>query len=314
MRVNILLTGATGFIGTHLTSELLCKRNFSLLTVARNFIDLPGMDFIKIHDLRAVSSWHDALVNQDVVIHTAGSAHVYKGDSFDESGAFRGINVDVTLNLARQAAQCGIRRFLFISSIGVNGTISQQPFSETDSSKPSNAYAHSKWEAEQGLWEIQRETGMEMVIIRPPLVYGPHAPGNFGSLVKCVAQGVPLPFGAIHNRRSLVAVDNLVDLIITCIDHPAAANQVFLAGDGQDLSTTELLQGVAKAMGRPSRLLPVSPSLLKFGAALLGKQAMAQQLLGNLQVDITKACTLLDWKPPICVEEGLRRCFQPQNK
>ena len=167
----------------------------------------------------------------------------------------------------------------------------------------------SKWEAEQGLWEIQRETGMELVIIRPPLVYGPRAPGNFGHLVRLIDKGIPMPFGATNNKRSLVALDNLVDLIITCIAHPAAANQVFLAGDGEDLSTTELLRSVAKAGGLPSRLIPVPTEVLMFVAGLLGKKAVTQRLLGSLQVDISKARDLLGWNPPISVEEGLRRCF-----
>ena len=170
-------------------------------------------------------------------------------------------------------------------------------------------YAQSKWEAEQGLWKIAKETGLDIVIIRPPLVYGPGAPGNFGSLVHWVSKGVPLPLGAIHNKRSLVALDNLVDLIITCLAHPAAANQVFLAGDGEDLSTSDLLRGVAQAMGKPARLLPVPVGLLQLGASLLGKKAMTQRLLGSLQVDIAKNRELLDWQPPLTVEQGLARCF-----
>lgn len=154
---------------------------------------------------------------------------------------------------------------------------------------------------------------MELVILRPPLVYGPNAPGNFGNLVRWLEKGWPLPLGAIQNKRSLVGIDNLVDLIIRCIDHPGAANQVFLAGDGEDLSTTELLRGVGKAMGRPARLIPVPAGLLQLGATLLGKRAVAQRLLGSLQVDISKTCERLDWKPPFTVEQGLRRCFEQSN-
>ncbi len=226
---------------------------------------------------------------------------------------YQRVNVSGTLKLAQQAAHAGVRRFIFISSIGVNGNVSKRPFSADGHPHPAEAYAQSKWQAEQALWEIQKQTGMEVVIIRPPLVYGPDAPGNFGSLVRWVEKGVPLPLGAIHNKRSLVGIDNLVDLIIRCIDHPAAANQVFLAGDGEDLSTTELLRGVGKAMGKPARLIPVPAGLLQFGATLLGKKAMAQRLLGSLQVDISKTCELLDWKPPYTVEEGLRRCFEPTD-
>jgi nucleoside-diphosphate-sugar epimerase len=223
------------------------------------------------------------------------------------------VNVAGTLNLAAQASEAGVERFVFLSSIGVNGNANTSAFSETDLPRPEGDYAQSKLEAEQGLWDIQRRTGMEIVILRPPLVYGPDAPGNFNSLVRWVQKGVPLPLGAINNKRSLVALDNLVDLIITCIDHPAAANQVFLAGDGQDVSTTELLRGVGQAMGKPARLIPVPAGMLTFGAGLLGKKAVAQRLLGSLQVDISKARNLLGWEPPLSVEEGLRRCFDSEN-
>ena len=154
---------------------------------------------------------------------------------------------------------------------------------------------------------------MEVVIIRPPLIYGPGVKGNFASMIRLVDKGLPLPLGAIHNRRSLVGIDNLVDLIIRCIDHPAAANRIFLAGDGEDLSTTELLRAVAKAMGRPARLMPLPAAFLRCGATLLGKQAVAKRLLGSLQVDISQTCDDLDWKPPFTVEESLRRCFLPGN-
>tara|TARA_Y100000758_G_scaffold276990_1_gene222126 strand:- start:2396 stop:3109 length:714 start_codon:yes stop_codon:yes gene_type:complete len=233
-----------------------------------------------------------------------------KDEMADPLAEYRRVNVDGTLNLARQAAAAGVKRFVFISSIGVNGNVNTHPFTADDLPNPAEHYALSKWEAEQGLWQMQQETGMEVVIIRPPLVYGPGAPGNFGSLVRWVERGVPLPLGAVHNSRALVGIDNLVDLIVRCIDHPSAANQVFLAGDGEDLSTTGLLRGVAKAMGKRGILLPVPAGLLLFGATLLGRKAMAQRLLGSLQVDISKTCELLDWQPPYTVEEGLRRCFE----
>jgi nucleoside-diphosphate-sugar epimerase len=237
----------------------------------------------------------------------------YQADPLAE---FRRVNVDGTLNLARQAVVAGVKRFIYISSIKVNGeqTSIAQQFAAADTPAPEDAFGISKWEAEQGLQQLATETDMDIVIIRPGLVYGPGAKGNFSSLVRLVEKGLPLPLGAIRNKRSLVALDNLVDLIITCIDHPAAANQVFLAGDGQDLSTTELLRGVAQAMGKPSRLVPVPTSLLMLGATLLGKKAVAQRLLGSLQVDISKARDLLGWEPPITVEEGLRRCFESDLK
>ena len=229
----------------------------------------------------------------------------------DPLAAFRAVNVDGTLNLARHAVQAGVKRFVFISSIGVNGsqTAVGKPFSEIDKSKPHNAYALSKWEAEQGLLRIAAETGLEVVIVRPPLVYGCKAPGNFGSIARAVQRGWPLPLGAVHNQRSLVALDNLVDFIVTCITHTQAANQTFLVSDGQDLSTTELVRGMAQAAGVPARLLPVPVWALQAGAALLGKGDAVQSLCGNLQVDISKARTLLGWLPPVSVEEGLRRAM-----
>jgi nucleoside-diphosphate-sugar epimerase len=205
----------------------------------------------------------------------------------------------------------GVRRFVFLSSVGVNGssTAPGSSFSEVDQPNPHNAYALSKWEAEQGLLRIAAETGMEVVIIRPPLVCGPGAPGNYGSLMRAVQRGWPLPLGAVHNQRSLVALDNLVDFIITCITHPQAANQTFLVSDGQDLSTTELVRGMAQAVGVSARLLPVPVWALQAGATLLGKGDAVHRLCGNLQVDISKARSLLGWLPPVSVEDGLRRAM-----
>jgi nucleoside-diphosphate-sugar epimerase len=218
--------------------------------------------------------------------------------------------------LAKQAAIAGVKRFIFISSIKVNGekTSLGMPFTTDDVPAPEDAYGISKLEAELGLQQLASDCGMEVVIIRPPLIYGPNVKGNFAYMINLLDRELPLPLGAIHNLRSLVALDNLVDLIITCIDHPAAANQLFLAGDGQDLSTTELLRGVSRAMGKPSRLLPVPESLLMLAATLLGKKSVSQRLLGSLQVDISKARDVLGWEPPITVEEGLHRCFESQDR
>jgi nucleoside-diphosphate-sugar epimerase len=270
--------------------------------------------FIAVGEVNGNTDWAEALQGQHVVVHTAARAHIMDDGAIDPLTEFRSVNVAGTLNFARQAARAGVQRFLFISSIKVNGE--QTPlggcFTADDAPAPEDSYGISKWEAEQGLQALAAETGMEVVIIRPPLVYGPGVKGNFASMIKLVEKGLPLPLGAIHNKRSLVALDNLVDLIITCIDHPAAANQVFLAGDGEDLSTTELLRGVARAMGKPSRLIPVPAGLLMAGATMLGKKAMAQRLLGSLQADISKARNLLGWAPPLSVEEGLKRCFPDQ--
>lgn len=311
--MKVLLTGASGFLGKRLAGELFRQDIFSLCCASRRSGSAAaGKEFV-IEGLDSTTDWTRAVAGQDVVVHAAAMAHSKTGDDRALLARYRAVNVDGTLKLARQAAGFGVRRFIFISSIGVNGYINKVPFTELDPPAPSEAYAQSKWLAEQGLWEIAEATGMEIVIIRPPLIYGADAPGSFRSLVKLVQKGRPLPLGAIHNRRSLVALDNLVDLIITCIDYPAAANQVFLAGDGEYLSTTELLRGIGKAMGKPARLIPVPSGLLMFGASLLGKKAVAQRLLGSLQVDISKARNLLGWEPPLSVEEGLRRCFDSEN-
>lgn len=308
--VNILLTGATGFVGQALLDQLFRCEEFKVAVALRSANSFGNCEGYVVGDLTANTDWSNSVREKQVVIHAAARAHIMRDEVADPLAEYRRINVDGTLNLAHQAAMAAVKRFIFISSIKVNGeeTSLRERFRADDSPAPEDAYGISKYEAEKGLLRLASETGMEVVIIRPPLVYGPGVKGNFASMIRLVEKGLPLPLGAIHNQRSLVALDNLVDLIITCIEHPAA-NQVFLAGDGQDLSTTELLQGVAKAMGKPSRLIPVPPSWLMLGAKLLGKETMAQRLLGSLQVDISKARDLLGWEPPISVEEGLRRCF-----
>jgi nucleoside-diphosphate-sugar epimerase len=291
----LAITGSTGFIGKFLLDQL--------MVLGESPVVIP----------RQVDELINLLRGCDAVIHLAARVHVMHDTNVESFANFRTVNVNGTLNLARQAVDAGVSRFVFISSIGVNGaqTIAGTPFREAVQTNPHNAYALSKWEAEQGLMQIAAETGLEVVIIRPPLVYGYNAPGNFGMLSRAVQKGYPLPLGAVHNQRSLVALDNLVDFIITCISHPNAANQTFVVSDGQDLSTTELLKGMAKAAGVPSRLVPVPVWALQAAASVLGKGEVIQRLCGNLQVDISKARNLLGWVPPISVEEGLRRAMQP---
>ena len=247
----------------------------------------------------------------NVLVHTAARAHVINDPVADPLAEFRRVNVEGTLRLVKQAVEMGVRRLVFVSSIGVNGVQSTngKVFSEADKPAPHNAYALSKWEAEQGLMRLADETGLEVVIIRPPLVYGHNAPGNFAALVRAVQHGWPLPLGAVPNLRSLVALDNLVDLIVTCINHPQAANQTFLVSDGGDLSTTELVRGMGQAAGVTARLLPVPVWALQAGALLLGKGNAVQPLCGSLQIDISKARRLLGWVPLVSVAEGLRRAM-----
>jgi nucleoside-diphosphate-sugar epimerase len=307
----VLISGASGFIGRMVSAKVM-QLGFAVIGVGRNRSQLfNGVEQLVVEDISGLTDWGDALQGIDVVIHLAARVHVMHETKVDPLKAFRSTNVDATLKLARQSKVAGVKRFLFLSSIGVNGPLTQvgQAFSETDQVSPHNPYAVSKCEAEQGLMRIAQETGLEVVIIRPPLVYGYKAPGNFGSLVHAVQRGWPLPLGAVNNQRSLVGLDNLVDFIITCITHPKAANQTFLVSDGQDLSTTELVRGIAQAAGVPVRLLPLPVWALQTGATLLGKGEAVQRLCCNLQVDISKARSLLGWVPPVSVEEGLRRAM-----
>lgn len=314
--MNVLLTGATGFLGRRLAFKINSLTDFYLTSVVRSQSALAYGQRIYVDQIDGDTDWRSALIDKDLIIHTAAKVHVMNDEAQDALKEYRQVNVNGTLNLARQAAQNGVKRFIFISSIKVNGdhTTLRLRYTAEDSPKPEDAYGNSKWEAERGLLQIAAETRMEVVIIRPPLVYGPGVKGNFSNLIKLVKKGIPLPFGDVNNKRSLVSLDNLVDLIIVCISHPKAANQTFLAGDGQDLSTTELLTGIANAAGVPSRLIPISCSLLMFFALILGKKKEAQRLLGSLQVDISKAQDLLGWEPPLTVEEGLNHCFEKSEK
>lgn len=317
--MSILITGASGFVGGAVL-EAAQKCGMTVRPVFRNPKQAKRCgdsedQAVAVPTLGAETDWRAALKGIDVVVHCAARAHVMHDTTSDPLAEFRKVNVDGALNLARQAASAGVRRFVFISSIKVNGEATQLgcPYTAQDTPAPVDAYGISKAESEAGLRLLSQGTGLEVVIVRPPLVYGPGVKGNFASLLAWVRRGMPLPLGAVtQNRRSLVGLDNLVDLILTCVDHPKAANQTFLVSDGEDLSTTELLQRMGKAMNRPARLLPVPASLLAFAARLLGKKAVAQRLLGSLQVDISKTCELLDWTPPVSVDEGLRRAVRRQ--
>jgi UDP-N-acetyl-alpha-D-quinovosamine dehydrogenase len=313
--MNILLTGATGFVGSRLADFIEHRSSHSLTSaVRRRGSAIHGQEVV-VDDLTAYTDWSQALLHQEVVIHAAARAHVMSDQSSDPLEEYRKVNVEGTLNLARQSVESGVKRFVYVSSIKVNGeqTAAGRPFNAESIPAPEDAYGISKLEAEQALQTLAEQTGMEVVIIRPTLVYGPGVKGNFATLIKLLEKGLPLPLGAIQNKRSFLAVDNLVDLIVTCIGHPKAGNQVFLAGDNEDLSTTELLRGIGKAMGRPARLIPVPAGVLMFCATLLGKKAVAQRVVGSLQVDIWKTRNLLGWEPPLSVEEGLRRCFDSEN-
>ncbi len=313
----ILVTGATGFVGRALI-DLFVERGRAVRAAMRRTgaFTAAGASVVTVGDLSAQTDWSAALTGVDAVVHAAARVHVMQEAAADPLLEFRRINVQGTLQLARRAAAEGVRRFVFLSSVKVNGEATQpgHPFTANDTPAPLDAYGISKMEAEQGLREIALQTGMEVVIIRPPLVYGPGVKANFQTMMRWLARGVPLPLGAIPNRRSLVALDNLVDLIVICVDHPAAANQTFLASDGEDLSTTQLLQRMGQALGKPARLIPVPTALLTLGAALIGKPAIAQRLCGSLQVDIAKTRQLLGWTPPLSVDQGLKRAAEGYSR
>ena len=307
---SILVTGASGFVGKSLCAELFQQGHVIVAAVRSANTQIDDFERVIVGSIDSATDWSATLRNMDIVIHLAARVHVMDDSAVDPLAEFRKVNVEGTLNLAKQAAKAGVKRFIFISSVKVNGeqTIKNKPFLETNIANPQDAYSVSKYEAEQGLMRIAGETGMEVVIIRPPLVYGAGVKANFASLLRIVKRGLPLPLGSVtNNRRSFVALDNLVDLIITCIHHPNAANQTFLVSDGDDVSTTDLLRKMAVAQGVPSRLLPVPVPLLNLCAKLIGKQTIAQRLLGNLQVDISHTQKLLNWQPIISLEEGLRR-------
>jgi len=306
--MKLLVTGGNGFVGSRVLTVL---QQQSGLTATGSVRQMPSgtTGCWETGCLNGETDWSKATNGVDCVVHTAARVHVVRDSAADPLAEFRRVNLQGTLNLAQQAATAGVRRFVFISTVKVHGesTALGKPFSANDVLAPLDPYSISKMKAERGLRNIADDTGMEVVIIRPPLVYGPGAKANFQTMMLWLSRSIPLPLGAIHNQRSLVALDNLVDLIVTCTHHPAAANQTFLVSDGEDLSTTQLLRRMGQAMGKPARLIPVAPALLRAGATLLGKPELAQRLCGSLQVDMAKTQQLLGWSPPISVDEGLRR-------
>lgn len=305
------ITGATGFIGSALVDYLLASTTGALRIAVRDAKagHSPRVQVVKTGSLGPDNQWHDFVAGVDVIVHCAARVHVLDESGADAALEYRRTNVQGTLNLAEQAAAAGVGRFVFISSIKVNGEETQpgHAFEADGPVRPADPYGVSKMEAEEALRHLASRTGMELVIIRPVLVYGPGVKANFLSMMRWLDKGVPLPLGAIDNRRSLVALDNLVDLIATCTTHPAAAGHTFLASDDRDLSTTELLRQMGAALGKPARLVPVPMWLLRAAARALGKRSFSQRLCGSLQVDIAKTRNVLGWTPPITVEAAMRK-------
>lgn len=308
--MKILVTGSSGFVGKAVV-ERAQARGISVCSVLREGPE-GSQDIFYVDSISSETNWAGAFNGVDCVVHCAARVHQMKESETDALAAYREVNTLGTLNLARQAVQAGVKRFVFISSIKVNGEFTQQgeSFVPDVLSPPTDAYGLSKYEAEQQLKVLAQETGLEVVVIRPPLVYGPGVKANFHSMIRWVDKGIPLPLGAIINRRSLVFIDNLVDLILVACKHPGAANQTFLVSDNFDVSTSQLLNAVASAMGRPSRLLAVPMKWLVLFSRLIGKPQIAQRLCANLQVDIAHTQHSLGWAPPVSFDEGIKRTVQ----
>jgi nucleoside-diphosphate-sugar epimerase len=307
----ILITGATGFVGRALFKNLNSKKNFLVHLSARTNQEklFQGAKTFNIAEIDFNTNWKDALDGVDCIVHCAARAHMTEKKQTDSLNAYRRINVDGTRNLAKQAATIGIKRFIFLSSIKVNGeeTVASKSFKYNDISQPEDAYGISKWEAERALLEISKQTGLEVVIIRPPLVYGEGVKGNFLRLLDIVYKQMPLPFAKINNLRSFIGLDNLIDLIICCIDHPKAAGKTFLVSDGEDLSTPDLIIKLSKFMDKSPRLFQVPQLIIQLISRLVGKSLEIKRLLGSLRVDNSYTCEILEWSPVLTLDESLEK-------
>jgi len=309
----ILVTGADGFLGSSIIKALSADPDFEPVASVRSVSEkIPGS--VRTFSSQILSrnhNWTEALKGADTVVHCAARAHKLNDSSKDPLKDFIEINTEGTLKLAEQAAANGVRRFIFISSIGVNGISTKgAPFSSADTPAPHSPYAVSKYKAEEGLKEIAANSDMSLVIIRPPLIYGKNAPGNFARLVKWVKKGIPLPFGSVKNKRSMVYIGNLTDMILKCIDNKDANSKTFLVSDGADISTTELLKTASAVLDTNTVLIPVPEFMLRSAASIAGKRDLAEQLLGSLQIDISDTCRTLGWSPPFSAKEALRLTFE----
>jgi nucleoside-diphosphate-sugar epimerase len=308
MVVKVLVTGANGFIGCHL-SRWLVQEGYEVHKAVRQASAMQDHVF-QVGDINGQTDWSQALDGVDVVVHAAARVHVLYETVTDPISEFRHANVDATINLAEQAHRMGVKRFVFISTIGVLGNYSRAPFVEGKQPYPSNAYSASKMEAEQQLLRLAKKTGLEVVIIRPPLVYGPGVKANFYRLMQAIDHSKPMPFGAVCNARDFISVANICSLITTCLTHPAAANEIFLAADGEPVSTPALIRKLAAAMGRKAKLIPIPVWVLSAGAFLLRKERFYHSICSSLRIDTSKARTLLGWQPPQSLDDGLRQTVE----
>ncbi|WP_404398452.1 UDP-glucose 4-epimerase family protein [Idiomarina loihiensis] len=311
--MKVLLTGASGFVGKGLTECLnLTDNDVELTCGVRKERNLSRYKDVVVGELNGLTNWHEAVRCQDIVIHTAARAHVMNDNELEPLSEYRKVNVEGTLNLAKQSINAGVRRFIFISSVKVNGEVTRagSPFTFNDTPAPEDAYGLSKLEAENALKILAAQTDMEVIIVRAPLVYGRGAKGNFKALMGLAKKNVPLPFGAVKNKRSLVSLENLVSLIITCVKHPQPLNETFLVSDDHDVSTRELFETLTRAYGKKPKLWPCPVGLMRFGATILGKKAIADRLFGNLQVDITHTKKTLNWEPPVSFQQAMQTCIK----
>jgi nucleoside-diphosphate-sugar epimerase len=306
-RAQVFVTGATGFVGRTLCQSLIAK----YWHVRRALRSGAGTGDFVVPDIGPDTDWQGAVEGIDCVVHLAARTHFVDDDTHNAIDAYRWINVAGTINLAKAAARHGVQRFVFVSSTKVNGEqTTNQPFTEKDTPQPGDAYGMSKHEAEQALWQIAKDTGLEVVILRPPLVYGPGVKANFLRLMHLAARGMPLPLASIENRRSLIYLGNLVDAIAVCMEHPAAAGNTYLVSDSETIGTSELVQGISSALGVKSRLFRFPVSLLTLGAALFGRSAKWNRLSGSLQIDSSKIRAELGWRPPFTMAQGLAETAQ----
>lgn len=298
----ILVTGSNGFVGQQLCRTL-HTRNMPFRGAVRNN---PQDGQVAVGNLNGATDWQTALAGCDAVIHAAARVHVMSDTDDDPLRAYREVNVDATLNLARQAHRAGVKRLVFVSSVKVNGeATTTKPFSGSDRSMPCDPYGQSKMEAEAALLAFGLESGLEIAIVRPPLVYGPGVKANFLNLIKLVQRGLPLPFRLATGLRSIVALDNLVDLLILCCSHPNAVGHVFMVSDGGDLTVRQLVDSIALAMGKTILMVPVPPGWMRAGARMVGKAGVADRLLGSLQVDIHDTCQRLGWEPVVSAQAAI---------